>query len=248
MTGPLLGFILRAAMWVIIPLLLLDNLGFNVTTLVASPASAASQIRGWRCRTFSATFSPRSASPSTLRHRRLRRRRRAFWQRRACRSEDHPHPQPSRRADHLPTPICWKSRIRNYKRMQERRIAFAFRITYETPLDPGGSPAKGWCVTSSMHSRRSVSTAPTSRALALPRSTSGWSITFSTMTTASTWISSKPSIWQLHDVCRRGNIDFAYPTQTLHLVGAMPASGCVQPPASGDRDSARGTPAIASAP
>ena len=91
-TVTVLGFIARVVVWGLVVLLILDNLGFNITALVASlgiggiaVALAVQNILGEQI-VFSNT-------------------------------------------DLL------KSRIRNYKRMAERRALFTFGLTYDTPTD-----------------------------------------------------------------------------------------------------------------
>ena len=62
----LITWVLQIAVWVIFLLATLQNLGINVTTLVAAWGSAVSPSR-WQCRTCWATCSPRCRSRSTSR-------------------------------------------------------------------------------------------------------------------------------------------------------------------------------------
>ncbi|MCP5269242.1 MAG: mechanosensitive ion channel family protein [Zoogloeaceae bacterium] len=133
--GPLIGFILRTAMWAVILLMLLDNLGFNVTALVASlgvggvaVALAVQNILGDLFASLSIAldkpfvigdFVVIDEHAGTIEHVGLK-----STRIRSISGEQIIFAN----ADLL------KSRIRNYKRMQERRIMFGFGVTYETPL------------------------------------------------------------------------------------------------------------------
>lgn len=249
MTGPLLGFILRAAMWAIILLLLLDNLGFNVTTLVASlgvggvaVALAVQNILGDLFASLSIAldkpfvigdFVVVDEHSGNVEHVGLKTTRiRSLSGEQIIFSN----------ADLL------KSRIRNYKRMQERRIAFAFGITYETPLDQVEALPR--------LVRDIIDAQPEVRFdRAHFKSFGASSLDFEVVyyvldNDYRKYMDIQQAINLAIARCLQArHIDFAYPTQTLHLVGAMPASGCVQPPASGDQTVPEARkPAIASAP
>jgi len=135
-TVSVLGFISRLAVWALIGLLILDNLGFNITTLVASlgiggiaVALAVQNVLG----DIFASLSIALDKPfvigdfiivedvmgtveyiglKTTRLRSLSGEQIVFAN-----------------SDLL------KSRIRNYKRMVERRVLFAFGVTYQTSAD-----------------------------------------------------------------------------------------------------------------
>lgn len=133
LTGPLLGFLLRTAMWAMVLLLLLDNLGFNVTALIASlgiggiaVALAVQNILGDLFASLSIAidqpfvigdFIVVGEFSGTIEHVGLK-----TTRVRSLSGEQIIFAN----ADLL------GSRIRNYKRMQERRVLFAFGVTYET--------------------------------------------------------------------------------------------------------------------
>jgi len=136
MTGPLLGFVLRTVTWTIILLMLLDNLGINVTTLIASlgiggiaVALAVQNILGDLLASLSIAldkpfvigdFIVVDALAGTVEHVGLKTTRiRSISGEQIVFSNN----------DLL------RSRIHNYKRMQERRILFSLGIVYETPVE-----------------------------------------------------------------------------------------------------------------
>src|ERR1035437_2031754 len=134
MTLSLLTFLVRVALWALVALLMLDNLGLNVTALIASlgiggiaVALAAQNILG----DLFASLSIAIDKPfvigdfiivddlmGTVEHVGLKTSRiRSLGGEQIIFSNN----------DLL------KSRIRNYKRMQERRAVFAIAVTYDTP-------------------------------------------------------------------------------------------------------------------
>ena len=135
-TRPILAFIGRVVLWALIGLLLLDNMGLNVTALVASMgiggialALAVQNILG----DLFASLSIAIDQPfvvgdfvivddlmGTIEHVGLKTTRvRSLGGEQIIFSNN----------DLL------KSRIRNYKRMQERRVVFSVGVTYDTPHD-----------------------------------------------------------------------------------------------------------------
>jgi small-conductance mechanosensitive channel len=83
------------------------------------------------------------------------------------------------------------SRVRNYKRMYERRIAFAFGVTYDTPADTLEAVKK------TVHEIiDGAENAPISRPSAPQAWTSRSSSTCSHRSTTSTWTCRRPSTWR----------------------------------------------------
>ncbi len=132
----LLGFIARVVLWVIVLLLLLDNLGVNITGLVAglgiggiAVALAVQNILGDLLASLSIVldkpfvigdFIVVDSLSGTVEHIGLKTTRiRSLSGEQLIFSNN----------DLL------KSRIRNYKRMEERRIVFGFGVVYQTPLE-----------------------------------------------------------------------------------------------------------------
>lgn len=135
-TVAVLGFIARLVVWALIALLILDNLGFNITTLVASlgiggiaVALAVQNVLG----DIFASLSIALDKPfvigdfivvedvmGTIEYIGLKttRLRSLSGEQIIFANSD-----------------LLKSRIRNYKRMAERRVLFAFGVTYQTPAD-----------------------------------------------------------------------------------------------------------------
>lgn len=131
-----LGFIIRLVLWSVVFILILDHLGFNVTALVASlgiggvaVALAVQNILGDLFASLSIALDKpfvvgdfiivddvlgtvEYVGLKTTRIRSL-----------------------SGEQIVMPNGDLLKSRIRNYKRMQQRRIVFAFGVTYDTPAD-----------------------------------------------------------------------------------------------------------------
>ncbi|MEE9912084.1 MAG: mechanosensitive ion channel family protein [Deltaproteobacteria bacterium] len=131
-----LGFVARLILWVIVLLLILDNLGVNITGLVAglgiggiAIALAVQNILGDLFASLSIVldkpfvigdFVVVDALSGTVEHIGLKTTRiRSLSGEQLIFSNN----------DLL------KSRIRNYKRMEERRIVFGFGIVYQTPLE-----------------------------------------------------------------------------------------------------------------
>jgi small-conductance mechanosensitive channel len=131
-----LGFVARLVLWVIVLLLVLDNLGVNITGLVAglgiggiAVALALQNILGDLFASLSIVldkpfvigdFVVVDSLSGTIEHIGLKTTRiRSLSGEQLIFSND----------DLL------KSRIRNYKRMSERRIVFGFGVVYQTPLE-----------------------------------------------------------------------------------------------------------------
>ena len=136
MSLSLLSFLGRVLIWILVLLLILDNLGINVTTLVASlgiggiaVALAVQNILGDLFASLSIAidkpfvigdFIILGEEMGTVEHVGLKTTRiRSLGGEQIILSNN----------DLL------QSRIRNYKRMQERRIVFAVGVTYDTPAD-----------------------------------------------------------------------------------------------------------------
>jgi small-conductance mechanosensitive channel len=133
-TLSLLGFIARLVLWIIVFLLILDNLGVNITGLVAglgiggiAVALAVQNILGDLLASLSIVldkpfiigdFIVVDSLAGTVEHIGLKttRIRSISGEQLIFANND-----------------LLKSRIRNYKRMQERRIVFGFGVTYATP-------------------------------------------------------------------------------------------------------------------
>ena len=132
----LLGFVARLILWVIVLLLILDNLGVNITGLVAglgiggiAVALAVQNILGDLLASLSIVldkpfvigdFVVVDSLSGTIEHIGLKTTRvRSLSGEQLIFSNN----------DLL------KSRIRNYKRMEERRIVFGFGVVYQTPLE-----------------------------------------------------------------------------------------------------------------
>jgi len=135
-TISLLGFVARVFLWVIVLLLILDNLGVNITGLVAglgiggiAVALAVQNILGDLLASLSIVldkpfvigdFVVVDTLSGTIEHIGLKTTRiRSLSGEQLIFSNN----------DLL------KSRIRNYKRMQERRVVFGFGVVYQTPLE-----------------------------------------------------------------------------------------------------------------
>ncbi len=135
-TLSLLGFVCRVALWAVALLMILDNLGFNITTLVASlgiggvaVALAVQNILGDLFASLSIAldkpfvigdFIVVDGIAGTVEYVGLKTTR--------VRSLDGQQVVFAN-ADLL------KSRIHNYKRLYERRVLFGFRVLYRTPPD-----------------------------------------------------------------------------------------------------------------
>ncbi len=135
-TISLLGFVARLILWVIVGLLILDNLGVNITGLVAglgiggiAVALAVQNILSDLLASLSIVldkpfvigdFVVVDALSGTVEHIGLKTTRiRSLSGEQLIFSNN----------DLL------KSRIHNYKKMQERRVVFSFGVTYQTPLE-----------------------------------------------------------------------------------------------------------------
>jgi len=134
-TISLLGFVARLILWVMVLLLILDNLGVNITGLVAglgiggiAVALAVQNILGDLLASLSIVldkpfvigdFVVVDSLSGTIEHIGLKttRIRSLSGEQLIFANND-----------------LLKSRIRNYKRMSERRIVFSFGVVYQTPL------------------------------------------------------------------------------------------------------------------
>lgn len=135
-----LGFVARLLLWIIVLLLILDNMGVNITGLVAglgiggiAVALAVQNILGDLFASLSIVldkpfvigdFVVVDSLSGTIEHIGLKTTRiRSLGGEQLVFSNN----------DLL------KSRIRNYKRMSERRIVFSFGVVYQTPLEKNES-------------------------------------------------------------------------------------------------------------
>jgi small-conductance mechanosensitive channel len=136
MTRSLLSFIGRVVLWSLVALLILDNMGFNVTTLVASlgiggvaVALAVQNILG----DLFASLSIAIDKPFVIND--------FIIVDDLMGSVEHVGLKTTRIRSLSGEQIIFsnndllKSRIRNYKRMQERRVPFTIGVTYDTPLE-----------------------------------------------------------------------------------------------------------------
>lgn len=136
MTRSLLSFLGRVVLWSLVVLLILDNLGLNVSALVASlgiggiaVALAVQSILGDLFASLSIAIDKPFVIGDFIIVDDL------------MGSVEHVGLKTSRIRSLSGEQIIFsnndllKSRIRNYKRMQERRIAFAIGVTYDTPED-----------------------------------------------------------------------------------------------------------------
>lgn len=134
-TMSVLGFIARVALWSVLLLMILDNLGFNITALVASlgiggvaVALAVQNILG----DIFASLSIAMDKPFAIGD--------FIIVDDAMGSVEYIGLKTTRLRSLSGEQIVFsnndllKSRIRNYKRMYERRVVFGFGVTYQTPL------------------------------------------------------------------------------------------------------------------
>ena len=136
MTHTLLSFICRMALWVVVGLLILDNIGINVTALIASLGIGGIAIALAMQNILSDLFASLSISidkpfvigdfiivddfMGSVEHVGLK-----TTRIRSLNGEQ----------IIISNNDLLKSRIRNYKRMQERRATFAIGVTYDTPTE-----------------------------------------------------------------------------------------------------------------
>jgi len=129
------GFVGRIALWAVVLLLVLDNLGVEVTALIAGLGSAESPSL-LRFRTYSETRSPLSRSFSTSpSSSAISSPSGAHGKRGDDRAQDHTAPEPVGEQLVFSNNDLLSSRIRNYGRMAERRVAFTIGVTYQTPRE-----------------------------------------------------------------------------------------------------------------
>ncbi|MDH5709121.1 MAG: mechanosensitive ion channel [Hylemonella sp.] len=230
MTRTLLSFLGRVVLWSLVALLILDNMGLNVTTLVASMgiggvavALAVQNILG----DLFASLSIAIDKPfvigdyivvddlmGTVEHVGLKTTRiRSLNGEQIIFSNN----------DLL------KSRIRNYKRMQERRAVFAIGVTYDTPHDK--LQAIPDVIREAIESQKCVRFARAHFKAFGPFSLDFEAVYHVLSPEYNDYMDVQQAInLKLVQVFTERGIEFAFPTQTLHVSGklAMPAS----PPAS----------------
>jgi len=225
MTLSLLSFLGRAVVWALVLLLMLDNLGINVTALVASlgiggiaVALAAQNILGDLFASLSIAIdkpfvigdfividtvmgSVEHVGLKTTRIRSL-----------------------SGEQIVLSNNDLLKSRIRNYKRMQERRALFAIGVTYDTPV------AQLELIPTLI--RQAIEAQAETRLDRVHfKSMGAFSLDFEAVyyvlqSDYALFMDIQQAInLQLIRSFRQHGIEFAFPTQTLNLHGAAPLPG-----------------------
>lgn len=217
-TTSILCFIAQVALWSLVALMLLDNLGFNVTTLVASlgiggiaVALAAQNVLGDMFASIAIALDQPVVIGDFIVVGEL-----TGTVERIGLKTTHLRSL-SGEVIVLSNSDLLNSRIRNYKRMSERRVVFGFGVTYDTPSDklaniPG--------VVSEI-----ISQDPLARFDRAHLATFGASaLEFEVV-----YYVTSPDYGQFRDIQQRINlelisafrtsgIEFAFPTQTIHLV------------------------------
>lgn len=221
MTLSLLSFLGRVALWVLVALLILDNMGLNVTALVASLgiggiaiALAVQNILGDLFASLSIAidkpfvigdFIIVDDHMGTIEHVGLKTTRiRSLSGEQIIFSNN----------DLL------KSRIRNYKRMQERRAVFAINVTYDTPVEQlEGIPGLIQAAIKSQDCTRFDRAHFKSFA---PSSLDFEAVYYMLKPDFNLYMDVQQAInLQLVREFTKRNINFAFPTQTLHLAGGL---------------------------
>ncbi|MCM2297207.1 mechanosensitive ion channel family protein [Rhodoferax sp.] len=217
MTLSLLSFLGRVVIWVLVLLMIMDNLGINVTALVASLgiggiaiALAVQNILGDLFASLSIAidkpfvigdFIILGEEMGTVEHVGLKTTRiRSLGGEQIILSNN----------DLL------KSRIRNYKRMQERRIVFAVGVTYGTPADKLEMIPKliEQAVRTQTHTRFDRSHFKSLGAFSLDFET----VFYVLLPDYGVYMNVQQAInLQLVRSFAAHGIEFAFPTQTLHL-------------------------------
>lgn len=225
MSLSLLSFLGRIVIWLLVLLMLLDNLGINVTTLVASlgiggiaVALAMQNILGDLFASLSIAidkpfvigdFIILGEEMGTVEHVGLKTTRiRSLGGEQIILSNN----------DLL------QSRIRNYKRMQERRVVFAVGVTYDTPADKLEMIPKllEQAVSAQRHARFDRSHFKGFGAFSLDFET----VFYVLQPDYGVYMDTQQDInLQLVRSFAEQDIEFAFPTQTLHISqSAVPAA------------------------
>ncbi len=130
------GFAAKVVVLAALVLVALDNLGVDVTTLVAglgiggiAVGLALQNILGDLLASISIVLDKPFVIGDTIQVGGIRRHGREH------RRQDDPPAQPLRRAARLPQRRPSAGRIRNLKRMGDRRVALTFGVVYETPVE-----------------------------------------------------------------------------------------------------------------
>lgn len=221
MTRTLLSFLGRTVLWAVVLLLILDNLGFNVTTLVASlgiggvaVALAVQNILGDLFASLSIAidkpfvigdFIIVDDLTGTVEHVGLKTTRvRSLSGEQIIFSNN----------DLL------KSRIRNYKRMRERRAVFGIGVTYDTP--PEQLEALPGLIREAIEAQSEARFDRAHFKSFGPSSLDFEAVYYVLQPDYPVYMDVQQAInLQLVRSLAARNIEFAFPTQTLHLSGAM---------------------------
>lgn len=212
-----IAFVARLAVWLVVILSVLDNLGVNITTLVASLGIGGVAVALALQNVLSDIFASLSIAldkpfvvgdfividslMGTVRHVGLK----------TTRIQ-------SLSGEELvfSNNDLLKSRIRNYKHMAERRALFTFGVTYDTP------PATLKALATEVE--RIISTQPDTRFDRAHFKTFGASsldfevVYYMLVPDFNAWMNTQQDInLALLDYCNTHNIGFAFPTQTIHL-------------------------------
>lgn len=221
MTLSLLSFLGRVALWVLVALLILDNMGLNVTALVASLgiggiaiALAVQNVLGDLFASLSIAidkpfvigdFIIVDDHMGTIEHVGLKTTRiRSLSGEQIIFSNN----------DLL------KSRIRNYKRMQERRAVFAINVTYDTTVEQLGSIPD--LIQEAIKSHDSTRFDRAHFKSFAPSSLEFEAVYYMLKPDFNLYMDVQQAInLQLVREFTKRNINFAFPTQTLHLAGGL---------------------------
>ena len=221
MTHTLLSFLGRMVLWALVLLLILDNLGFNVTALVASlgiggvaVALAVQNILGDLFASLSIAidkpfvigdFIIVDELTGTVEHVGLKTTRvRALSGEQIIFSNN----------DLL------SSRIRNYKRMRERRAVFGIGVTYDTPAEQ--LEALPGLIREAIDAQAEVRFDRAHFKSFGPSSLDFEAVYYVLQPDYTVYMDVQQAInLQLVRTLATRNIEFAFPTQTLHVSGAM---------------------------
>ncbi|OGB28815.1 MAG: mechanosensitive ion channel protein MscS [Burkholderiales bacterium RIFCSPLOWO2_12_FULL_61_40] len=224
MTLSLLSFLGRAVLWMLVGLLILDNLGLNVTALVASlgiggiaVALAVQNILGDVFASLSiAIDKPFVIGDFIIVDEHMG-------------SIEHVGLKTTRIRSLSGEQIIFsnndllKSRIRNYKRMQERRAVFTVSVTYDTPASQLESitPLIRQAIESQAHTRIDRVHFKSLGSCSLDFE----AVYYLLQPDFNLYMDVQQAInLQLLRVFGERGIQFAFPTQTLHIVGGKPAT------------------------
>lgn len=233
MTGSLLSFLGRVVLWSLVALLFLDNMGFNVTALVASMGIGGIAVALAAQNILSDLFASLSIAmdkpfvigdfiivdtlKGTVEHVGLKTTRiRSLNGEQIVMSNN----------DLL------KSRISNFKRMEERRVLFAIGVTYDTPHEkleiiPG-------LIRAAIEANEKVRFDRSHFKGFGPSSLDFEAVYYVLDREYATYMDIQQAInLRLVREFQARGIDFAFPTQTLHLSGqlAVAGSSVAAPPA-----------------